>query len=150
VFDADLPDAFEQRLATRSGQVRGRDVLDVFVALARDPIVSDEASSVEYEVVRIEAGSQPAFHSIGLKREIAYFEQTPSGGENTYSYFNVEMTFARAPAEPAARADINYGEDTHPGRDLDLEEVLAAVGADERLTALLDHAVLEWHCWLDY
>ncbi len=101
MLDADLPDAFERELAAIPGAATARDVLDGFMALAREPIASDEEASVEYDVVRIEVVSAAEHHSIVLKREIAYLESTPDGDANVLSYSMVDVTVPRAPADAA-------------------------------------------------
>lgn len=155
MFDADLPDAFERELAAVPGAATARDVLDVFIALAREPITSDEEASVEYEVVRIEVVSGPEPHAIVLKREIAYLESTPDGDANVFSYFMVDVTVPRALSDTAGRSGtdyvhINYDDSAHPGRDLDLDEVVAAARTHPLTAELLERAVLQWRCWLDY
>jgi hypothetical protein len=147
MYDADLPDVFDQRVAALGEQASGWDLVLAFIALAREPISSDEDSTVDFDVVRVEAGSQASLHAVGLKREMSYLEPTPDGGEASYSRFYLDMAFARAPGDDRLDLTINYTDRLDDG---DLDEVLSSLRAHGPVAQLLERQPQTVKSWLEY
>jgi len=147
MYDADLPDAFDHRVASLGDQPSGWNLVDAFIALAREPISSDEDSTVDFDVVRVEAGSQANVHAVGLKREMSYLEPTPDGGETSFSRFYLDMSFARAPGEASLEMTINYADRLD---EADLDEVVSTLRAHTPVARLLEQRPLAVNSWLEY
>lgn len=55
--------------------------------------------------------------------------------------------YRRVVARPLA---LFVGQPAHLGRHLDLDEVVAATRTHPLTADLLERAVVQWRCWLDY
>jgi len=147
MYDGDLPDAFDLRVASLGDQPSGWDLVDAFIALAREPISSDEDSTVDFDVVRVEAGSKADVHAVGLKREIGYLEPTPAGDDTSFSRFYLDLSFARPSGEARLDLTINY---TDRLDDADLDEVVSDLRAHTPVARLLDQRPIAVNSWLEY
>lgn len=132
----DLPAVFERRRSQLRGTPTGLELIDLFFSLAREPIQGYPPPDFEENVVRIESNSRPKFHSITLKRQMTRLDDD---GEVDTLHFYVDLSFERLPDDPEIdHFDVNY--DTEPaiqGRDLNLDDVAAALHANKQLMRII-------------
>jgi hypothetical protein len=117
----DLP-AFERRKADLGATATGRELIELFFALAREPVDGYGPPDTDDNVVCIEARSRTGFHSINLKRQMTQLDARRDLVARTQFY--VDLSFERFAHDHGLDwFTINYGEGPQLDSDLDLRNM---------------------------